>query len=178
MNTHIRPLIYAQGATTGFLAGVVFMLVLPNSSPPPPSLSLPPTAPSQQEACQQEAPSQQEEQDPYASYRPFLNALRAREEIPGQPWGDDNTSYGPYQISLAYFVDANIASPSLWPLSLADPHLSEQTMFAYWARYCPQALLEHNYEVLARVHNGGPRGAQKASTLRYWEWVQAYMAQK
>jgi len=30
-------------------------------------------------------------------------------------------------------------------------------------------------EVLARIHNGGPRGYAKKATLRYWKRVQARM---
>ena len=48
-------------------------------------------------------------------------------------------------------------------------------MLAYWRRYCPTAMAAGDAEVLARVHNGGPRGNRKAATAAYWRRVLAAM---
>ena len=42
----------------------------------------------------------------------------------------------------------------------------------YWIRYCPDAVESNDWETLARIHNGGPRGDNKQATLKYWERVQ------
>jgi len=44
-------------------------------------------------------------------------------------------------------------------------------MIAYWKRYCPAALARGVWATLARVHNGGPTGAARKSTLPYWNRV-------
>jgi hypothetical protein len=55
------------------------------------------------------------------------------------------------------------------------PEYAEQVMLAYWRRWCRNALEAKDYETLARVHNGGPRGSSKQSTLTYWRRVQEQM---
>jgi hypothetical protein len=91
--------------------------------------------------------------------------------------GDDGNALGPYQIWRPYWQDAAEADDELGGgyENVRSAAYSEKVMRAYWSRYCPQALadptrLEH-LEVLARVHNGGPRGAVKAGTLEYWEKI-------
>jgi hypothetical protein len=49
-------------------------------------------------------------------------------------------------------------------------------MLAYFARYAPKALEMKDWETLARVHNGGPKGHTKKATLGYWAKVQKEMA--
>ena len=48
-------------------------------------------------------------------------------------------------------------------------------MIAYWKRYCPKAFEAGDWETLARVHNGGPKGHTKKATLKYWEKVKNRM---
>ncbi len=50
---------------------------------------------------------------------------------------------------------------------VVDPATARRTMLAYWRRYCPAALDAGDWETLARVHNGGPRGAEKQATEAY-----------
>jgi hypothetical protein len=45
-------------------------------------------------------------------------------------------------------------------------------MLAYFARYAPKALESKDWQTLARVHNGGPKGHTKKATLGYWAKVQ------
>lgn len=86
-----------------------------------------------------------------------------------QAVGDGGRSLGRYQIGRLYWQDAG--SPGVYN-DVTDPAFAESVMLAYWRRWCPDALAALDYETLARVHNGGPRGSSKQSTLPYWRKVQ------
>ena len=83
--------------------------------------------------------------------------------------GDGGRAIGPYQIHHAYFIDAAVAGRYG---DCRDPDYSRRVVIAYWERWCPDALERCDAELLARVHNGGPRGARKPSTLAYWRKVE------
>lgn len=106
----------------------------------------------------------------------FLDAIRVVEtggEIrPERAVGDGGRSLGPYQISRAYLADSGINGD--W-IRCREQKFSERVMLAYWQRHCPQALRDRHYETLARIHNGGPDGCRKTSTLKYWRLVQSAM---
>ena len=99
--------------------------------------------------------------------------------------GDGGTSRGPYQISEAYYNDAVQHDPSLCEgdksyenvYGQGSMEYSEKVMQAYMDRYATEAWLGHpaTDEDIARIHNGGPNGFRKRSTLKYWEKVQAYL---
>src|SRR3990172_9355856 len=91
----------------------------------------------------------------------------------GDAVGDAGRSIGPYQISRAYWVDSGV--PGKWKLC-RDRKFAEAAMLAYWKRYCPDALRLRDFETLARIHNGGPRGHRKAATLSYSKLIQAQLA--
>ena len=85
---------------------------------------------------------------------------------------------GYFQISEAYWSDAMKANPSLggtWDRCRYDKGYAEEVILAYMSRYVPEALEKHDYEVIARTHNGGPKGAKHSSTLSYWNAVKARM---
>jgi hypothetical protein len=84
--------------------------------------------------------------------------------------GDNNLAYGPYQIHKEYFIDSKVSGK--WELCLTSKEFSEQVMIAYWNRYNKKALQSLDYEILSRIHNGGPKGHTKSSTLKYWQKVQ------
>ena len=88
--------------------------------------------------------------------------------------GDNGQSYGPYQIQKAYWQDSKLKGT--WEQCLTDKDYSEKVMIAYWKRYCPKAFEAGDWEVLARIHNGGPKGHNKKATLGYWSKVQKEMA--
>ena len=110
-----------------------------------------------------------------ADTRKFLDAIR-RVETGGLPnagkgaVGDKGASIGPYQIQRAYHADARMKSGKYEDCS-ANHAYSEQTMLAYFARYAPKALESKDWETLARVHNGGPKGHTKKATIGYWAKV-------
>jgi hypothetical protein len=83
--------------------------------------------------------------------------------------GDGGRAIGPYQIHRAYFIDAGVEGRYE---DCRDGEFSRRVVIAYWRRWCPDALERCDAEVLARVHNGGPRGASKCQTLRYWRKVE------
>ncbi len=108
---------------------------------------------------------------PTPIYR-LLGAIRWVEtgDKANPPAGDHGRAIGPFQIHYDYWRDSRV--PGRW----ADCHsvaYSERVVIAYWMRYVPWAFRTCNFEVLARVHNGGPLGYRNPRTLGYWRrvWV-------
>jgi hypothetical protein len=105
----------------------------------------------------------------------ILNAIRVV-ETRGTPnsgrdtGGDSGRAIGPFQIHYAYWKDAGL--PGSYE-DCRDMDYARRVVLAYWRRYCPKALAEHDPEVLARTHNGGPAGAKHGSTLPFWKKVRA-----
>lgn len=83
--------------------------------------------------------------------------------------GDSGRAIGPFQIHYAYWKDAGL--PGKYE-DCRDIDYARRVVLAYWRRYCPNALAEHDVEILARTHNGGPSGAKRDSTLPFWKKVQ------
>jgi len=112
--------------------------------------------------------------------RKFIDAVR-RVETGGTPnagrgaLGDKGASIGPYQIQRAYWQDARMPSGT-YQDCLADHAYSEQVVLRYFRRYAPKALEANDWQTLARIHNGGPKGASKKATEAYWLKVQKEMA--
>lgn len=108
----------------------------------------------------------------------FFEAIRFVESTDGRYLGDQDCGsvHGPYQISLAYLQDANEYLGTNYTLRqvIENEEVAIQVMCAYWNRYIPKDL-EVTYELLARIHNGGPKGYEKESTIPYWEKVKAKM---
>jgi len=78
--------------------------------------------------------------------------------------GDGGKALGPLQIHRAYHADARIGGDYS---RCADLDYSKRVVSAYLQRYAPEAYSKGDVETLARVHNGGPRGASKSATLSY-----------
>jgi hypothetical protein len=55
---------------------------------------------------------------------------------------------------------------------------ARRVVLAYWRRYCPEALEALDAEILARIHNGGPRGDRKESTKVFWRKVERELARR
>jgi hypothetical protein len=93
------------------------------------------------------------------------------------PDGDGGLAIGPYQIHRVYWRDAVDFAPELGPASGFDYQdcrerlYAERVVEAYMRRYVPRAWTRGDAEVIARTHNGGPAGARKDATLRYWQRV-------
>ncbi|XP_030830412.1 lysozyme 3-like [Strongylocentrotus purpuratus] len=85
-------------------------------------------------------------------------------------------SCGPYQIKDDYWNDARMKGGDLmgsWRKCTADMGCSGETVQGYMARYAVFSRLEHQptCEDFARIHNGGPNGYNRTSTLKYWSRV-------
>lgn len=89
--------------------------------------------------------------------------------------GDRGRSIGPFQIQRAYWIDSRQAGRYE---DCRDARYARRVVLAYWKRWCPRALETLDQETLSRVHNGGPRGASKAATQRYWKRVRAELRRR
>lgn len=119
--------------------------------------------------------------------RKLLDAIRLVESggVPNEgteATGDTGKALGPYQIWKSYWQDAYDKDKSLGGVyeDVKKKDYAERVIVAYWKRYCSAALGDpttlDNKEILARVHNGGPKGATKSGTLNYWTKVKGVLA--
>ena len=78
--------------------------------------------------------------------------------------GDGGRAVGMYQIHRAYWMEGTRILGVDWAYYDArDPEKARQVVRAYLCHYGQgRSLLD-----LARIHNGGPRGWEKAATLTY-----------
>jgi len=123
---------------------------------------------------------------PVYGWRGTLDAIRVvetgglpREGVGAK--GDGGNALGPYQIWKIYHTDAAERDKTLtsYQSCLTSKAYSERVVRAYMNRYARAALrrLEAgagtlaDVETVARIHNGGPRGATKKATLVYWRKV-------
>ncbi len=97
--------------------------------------------------------------------------------------GDNGNAIGAYQIWKDYWHDACVFSEyddlmlSDGYSSCYDKEYSEKVVLVYWNRYATRKRLGRTPtdEDRARIHNGGPNGYKKDSTLKYWKKVQNEM---
>lgn len=110
---------------------------------------------------------------PYRLFDAIRQVETGGHEDPRNAVGDNGLSIGPYQIQKAYWQDAIEAHPEIGGqyLHVKDARYAERIMLAYWDRYAPN----DSYETLARIHNGGPKGHEKAATLDYWNKVSSHL---
>lgn len=78
--------------------------------------------------------------------------------------GDNGKALGPLQIHRGYWQDSRVGGTYE---QCADLEYSKRVVAAYLQRYAPEAYSKGDIQTLARVHNGGPRGASKPATLSY-----------
>jgi len=83
---------------------------------------------------------------------------------------DRGRAIGPFCIWRSYWRDSRV--PGRYEDCRSQTYAMAVVM-AYWRRYAGAALAAVDAEVLARTHNGGPCGAEKVSTLGYWQKVKA-----
>ena len=112
--------------------------------------------------------------------RPMLDAIRAVEtgghRDPANAVGDGGRAIGPYQIHRSYWLDATERNPELRALgyqSVRDQAIAERVVLAYLTRYAPSWDLR----TVARIHNGGPRGHTKPTTIPYADRVEKEFAE-
>jgi hypothetical protein len=81
-------------------------------------------------------------------------------------------SCGAYQIKNAYWIDCGQPGGS-WKACANDLSCAEGCVKAYMRRYGTYCTggTPPTCEDYSRIHNGGPKGCQKSSTLGYWAKV-------
>ena len=92
--------------------------------------------------------------------------------------GDDLKSIGILQMQQAYVQDAAEYANENWVHIDALDELTAIKIFrAYMARYATEERLGRpvTLEDIARIHNGGPNGYKKQSTIPYWKKVQCLL---
>jgi hypothetical protein len=108
---------------------------------------------------------------PDASFFRALHIVETSGKL-GPTIGDNGKALGPLQIHRAYHADSRVAGDYA---RCADLDYSKRVVTAYLKRYAPQAWAAGDVETLARVHNGGVRGASKNATKGYGVRVKALM---
>jgi len=100
----------------------------------------------------------------------FFRALHVVETSgrTGAILGDQGRALGPVQIHRAYHADSRVAGDYS---RCADLDYSRRVVTAYLQRYASQAWAAGDVKTLARIHNGGPRGASKPATVAYGDKV-------
>lgn len=115
----------------------------------------------------------------HAPIADILHAIRMVETGDRQdaPDGDGGRAIGPYQVHEAYWRDALAQDPSLGGgyQDCRDRAYAERVIRAYMLRYAPDAWASGDAEIIARTHNGGPTGPEKAATEAYWHRVLAVL---
>ena len=107
--------------------------------------------------------------------RPLLNALAVVESNNNDnAIGDGGKAIGRYQIWEVYWHDAVEFCPSLKGeyQDVKSQEYAERIIVAYLLRYAKGAVDCKDFEQLARMHNGGPKGYKKKATLKYWNRVE------
>jgi len=107
--------------------------------------------------------------------QPSENLLDAIEQVESSgmgantPDGDGGKAIGPFQIHRAYWKDAVEFDRTIGGKyeDCRKPEYARKIVRAYLSRYGKGKSAKE----LARIHNGGPKGHRKASTLPYWEKV-------
>ena len=88
--------------------------------------------------------------------------------------GDGGKAFGPYQIWSPYWQDSRVKGSHAHCLN--SKAYSEKVMQGYMFRYAPRELgrlmagkgTMADVEKVSRIHNGGPKGWKRKSTLGYW----------
>ena len=106
---------------------------------------------------------------PDASFFRALHIVETSGKL-GPTIGDNGKALGPLQIHRAYHSDSRVAGDYS---RCADLDYSKRVVTAYLKRYAPQAWAAGDVETLARIHNGGLRGASKPATKGYGVRVKA-----
>lgn len=101
---------------------------------------------------------------PPESFWRALHQVESSGRTSGLILGDQGRSRGPLQIGRAYHADSCVAGPYE---RVDDLAYSRRVVTAYLRRYARAAWDSGDVDTLARVHNGGPRGAQRTATLGY-----------
>lgn len=117
-----------------------------------------------------------------ASFEDFTRAL-AKVESSNNPkaYNSGEKAIGLYQVRPGYFKDAQEFDRELMKYKHSDcfnPQIARRVVWSYMARYERKALENGNYEILARLHNGGcgwrtKTGKVKSNLDNYWAKIKS-----
>jgi hypothetical protein len=107
------------------------------------------------------------------SINKLIDALTIVESNDRDIIGDNGRAHGILQIHQIYIDDVNRVYNTSYTIKHARDRKLARVIVAkylrYWGkRYCTLTGNKISYEVLARIHNGGPKGYTKKSTIKYW----------
>jgi soluble lytic murein transglycosylase-like protein len=93
---------------------------------------------------------------------------------------------GLYQIRLKYFLDAQKYDESLRKYTHIDcfnTNITLRVMTAYMNKYERIAIINNDFEILAKLHNGGPgwkkkTGQARANLQGYWQRIKHELAKQ
>ena len=122
---------------------------------------------------------------PPESFWKALHKVEASMRV-GAIRGDKGAALGPYQIHRGYWKDSRVKGNYSQCANLA---YSRKVATAYFKHYSAKRVERYKEQkktvtnawdvgdckVLARMHNGGPKGYRKKSTLKYWRKIQEAM---
>ena len=74
--------------------------------------------------------------------------------------------------SKLYWIDSKVAGKYS---DCANLEYSKRVFISYMKRHAPQALRDGDWQKLARIHNGGPQGHLRSSTIHHWMKVRKAM---
>jgi len=87
--------------------------------------------------------------------------------------GDGGKALGILQMHKAYVADAAEHANVDWThVDALDPSKAKDIFLAYMSRYAKIERKPNDMsyeEFVSRIHNGGPLGYKKKSTILYWE---------
>lgn len=106
----------------------------------------------------------------------ILNQIEASGKT-GQILGDGGKALGPLQIHYSYWLDAVSFNKTIGGKysDCADLNYSKKIVSSVLNKYCKNAVLLNDFEIMFRIHNGGPLGHKKSSTLNYWLKASKYL---
>ncbi|KAI0215834.1 Lysozyme 1 [Lamellibrachia satsuma] len=94
-------------------------------------------------------------------------------------WDVNSLSCGPFQIKKDYYTDC-YEPGSGWQSCTKQMECSKSCVRAYMNRYACRCVVKKAHrnaatmtcQDYARVHNGGPEGCIKSSTVKYWKNIE------
>ncbi len=111
---------------------------------------------------------------PHYTHAEILAAIRMIESSgrDDPPDGDGGFAIGPYQIHRRYWEDSRLGGDYQ---DCRRREYAERVIIAFMRRHARKAWDARDAEVIARTHNGGPRGRDKRATDGYWARVWAQL---
>lgn len=93
--------------------------------------------------------------------------------------GDNGDAIGEYQIHKSYWEDATRILKVDWPYKNARNKIkAEKAVRAYLLHYQKTNKYPATIETYTRLHNGGPNGPKRKSTVVYWNKCKQYLPKK